>query len=200
MARRAATSLLAAFFLWLHLAPAGAFTEGRMPLSKLAQRANTIVLGTVDDLESMERFFGDYVRIVTQATLGDLQVIKGDTTHAAISVTQFGGQVGDVVEWYPGLPKLNLGQRYLVFLVEADNGLSVPLGAQGLFVVAEVPESGVEVVLSTTGQAVAEVRDDVVIYGTMPDDGPDGDDDTASNLDGAMTLDLFLDHVRAALN
>ncbi len=196
MARRLVASLIAAFCLWLPSTPAGAFTEGRMPLSKLAERANTIVIGTVDDLESMERFFGDYVRIVTQARLGDLEVIKGDPAGTAISVTQFGGQVGDVVEWYPGLPRLALDRRYLMFLVIAGNGLSVPLGAQGLFVVAEVPESGTRVVLSTTGQPVAEVRDDEVIYGAMPSE----DDDAQDNVEGAMTLDLFLDRVRAALN
>jgi hypothetical protein len=196
MARRAAASLITAILLWLPSTPAAAFTEGRMPLSKLAERAHTIVVGTVDDLESMERFFGDYIRIVTQATLGDLEIVKGDTANTEISVTQFGGQVGDVVEWYPGLPRFALDQRYLLFLVKADNGLSVPLGTQGFFIVAEVPESGSIVVLSATGQPVADIQNDGVVYGAMASK----DDDTHSHLAGAMTLDLFLDRVRAVLH
>ncbi len=195
MTRRAVVCLIGAFYLWLSSAPAEAFTEGRIPLSSLVERANTIVVGTVDDLEGMERFFGDYVRIVTQATLGDTEIVKGDTTAAVISVTQFGGQVGDVMEWYPGLPKLTLDQRYLMFLVEADNGLFVPMGAQGLFVVTDDPESGDTMVLTTAGQPIADVRDGWVVYGAMPNE----EDDAQGKFDGAMTLDLFLDQVRAAL-
>ena len=196
MAPNAFARLVLVICLAIWSAQTHAMTEGRATLPVLIDRAHVIALGTVVDTQSLERFFGDYVRIVTEATIDELEIVKGDDSDTSIVVTQFGGQVGDVMEWYPGLPRLDVGQRYLMFLTRADSDLLIPLGLQGLFVVTTDPERAVDVVLSTSGQLVVDVRDDEVVYGDISEESGDSRD----RLGEAMSLELFLDQIRSRMN
>ncbi len=102
-----------------------------MSFSDLVERADEIVVGTVLEMTSTERFFGDFERVVTDVSLVDLEVIKGETGVAEMVVTQLGGQVGDVIEWYPGLPSFEMERRYLVFLIRTDDlGGDVPISVE----------------------------------------------------------------------
>jgi hypothetical protein len=126
-----------------------------------------------------------------------LEVIKGETENAEMVVTQLGGQVGDVVEWYPGLPVLRMERRYVVFLIRMDDlGLAMPIGLQGLFSVETDPLSTAEVVASASGQPVLAVQGDLLEFGITPD----GPIDTAGRLTGALTLEQFLKEVKARLD
>jgi hypothetical protein len=153
MTLKAITRSLFAICLGLSVSPANAVTEIPMSFSDLVERADDIVVGTVLEMTSMERFIGDHERVVTDVSLVDLEVIKGETENAEMVVTQLGGQVGDVVEWYPGLPVLRMERRYVVFLIRMDDlGLAMPIGLQGLFSVETDPLSTAEVVASASGQ------------------------------------------------
>lgn len=174
---------------------AHAVTEGRVPLSALVERAQEIVIGSVYDLTSLERFIGDYARVVTEVTLVDVEIIKGETADTEMVVTQFGGRVGDVMEWYPGLPTLEAEHRYLVFLVRNDLDLAFPIGMQGLFVIEVDPARMVEVVTAANGQPVLGMDGDFVEVGTgMHEDAGDKTD-----LAAAMTLRAFLDQIEARI-
>ena len=168
-----------------------------MSFSDLIERASDIVVGTVFEMTSMERFFGDYTRIVTDVSLVDLEVVKGETEDAEMVVTQFGGKVGDVMEWYPGLPSFEIERRYLVFLIRTEDlDLAVPIGLQGLFVVETNSLRAAEVVTSASGQPVLAVQDDRVVFG----DPAEQPTDTEGRLAGAMTLEQFLKELRARLD
>ena len=196
MTLRAISRSFLAICLGLSVSPAHALTEAPMNLSDLIERANEIVVGTVFEMTSMERFFGDYARIVTDVSLVDLEVVKGDTEDAEMVVTQLGGQVEDVMEWYPGLPSLEMERRYIVFLIRTDLDLAVPIGLQGVFVVETDPDRVAEVVTSASGQPVLAVQDDRVEFGIPPE----GSTDTEGQLAGAITLEQFLTEIRARLN
>ena len=188
---------LFAICLGLSVSPAHALTEIPMSFSDLIERADGIVVGTVLEMTSTERFFGDFEHVVTDVSLVDLEVVKGETDGTEMIVTQLGGQVGDVVEWYPGLASFEMERRYLVFLIRTDDlGLAMPIGSQGLFLVEMDPQSATEVVASASGQPVLAVQDDRLELGITPD----GPIDTAGRLTGAMTLEQFLKEVKARLD
>jgi len=131
MTLKAIARSLFAICLGLSASPAHALTEVPMSFSDLVERADEIVVGTVLEMTSTERFFGDFERVVTDVSLVDLEVIKGETGVAEMVVTQLGGQVGDVIEWYPGLPSFEMERRYLVFLIRTDDlGGDVPISVE----------------------------------------------------------------------
>ena len=197
MTLKAITRSLFAICLGLSVSPAHALMEIPMSFSDLVERADEIVVGTVLEMTSMERFIGDHERVVTDVSLGDLEVIKGETENAEMVVTQLGGQVGDVVEWYPGLPLLRMERRYVVFLIRTDDlGLAMPIGLQGLFVVETDSQRTVDVVTSAGGQPVLAVQNEGVEFGATPDGVPD----TELHLAVAMTLEQFLKEVKARLD
>ncbi len=197
MTLRAIARSLLVICLGLSASPAHATTEVPMSFSDLIERASDIVVGTVFEMTSMERFFGDYARIVTDVSLVDLEVVKGETEDAEMVVTQFGGKVGDVMEWYPGLPSFEIERRYLVFLIRTEDlDLAVPIGLQGLFVVETNSLRAAEVVTSASGQPVLAVQDDRVVFG----DPAEQPTDTEGRLAGAMTLEQFLKELRARLD
>ena len=197
MTLKAIARSLFAICLGLSAAPAHALMEIPMTFSDLVERADEIVVGTVLEMTSVERFMGDYERVVTDVSLVDLEVIKGETDDVEMVVTQLGGQVGDVMEWYPGLPLFEMERRYLVFLLRTDDlGLAMPIGLQGLFVVETDSLSTAEVVTSASGQPVLAVRDDRVEFGVTPE----GQTDTEGRLVGAMTLEQFLKELKARLD
>jgi hypothetical protein len=191
--------LAGAFAIILYLAfvapSAHAVTEGRIPLTALVARAQEIVIGSVYDLTSMERFIGDYARVVTEVTLVDVEIVKGETADSELVVTQFGGRVGDVMEWYPGLPILEAEHRYLVFLVRNDFDLAFPIGTQGLFVIEVDSARGVEVVTAANGQPVLGLDGDFVEVGA----GVHENAEDKTRLSEAMTLRAFLDHIEARM-
>ena len=177
-------------------AQAQALTEGRISLSEIIKRSNEIVVGTVFEMNSLERFFGDHARIVTDVSLSELSVVKGDVADTEMVVTQFGGQVGDVMEWYPGLPSFEAERRYLVFLLRSDIDLAIPIGRQGVFLVETDPARGLEVVISSNGLPVLEVREDFVQLGARLRAGAG----SSENLSDAMTLEDFLSEIKARLD
>ncbi len=196
MTIRTVVGALLAICIGLSAAPAHALTEPDLPFSALIERANDIVVGTVFEMTSMERFFGDYARVVTDVSLVDLQVVKGETGDTEMVVTQLGGQVGDVMEWYPGLPSFEMERRYLVFLVRTDLELAVPIGLQGLYVVESDPLRALDVVTSANGDPVLAVRKDRVEFGAVPEASADA----GERLAGAMTLAQFLKEIEARLD
>lgn len=182
--------------LWLVCSPSYAASEIQMGLTQLVERANLIGIGTVSDMHSTQRFFGDYERVVTDVSLVDIEIVKGGAAPSELIVTQFGGQVGDVVEWYPGLPTLDAERRYLMFLVYTDLDDAILIGMQGLFIVETDQERGVEVVTSAHGQPVLDIADDFVQLGAGEQEGAIDEE----RLSTAMTLEAFMNEIKARMN
>ena len=194
MLRKAIAVIAVAICAGIAWTPAQAYTEARIPLSTLVLQAHTIVVGTVEETEGKERFFGDYLRVVTDTLIGNLEVVKGDVLATDISVIQLGGQAGDVMEWYPGLPAMETGKRYLIFLIESNGDILMPLGAQGFLSVVTDPDRGIEVLVSSSGRVVTGIKDDWVEYGAA---AAGESASTGVGLDTAMPLGLFLDEVQS---
>ena len=196
MFRRAPMSLLLAVCLWFTWSSANAVTEGRISLSGMIERASVIAIGTVFDMTSSERFFGDHTRVVTDVSLVEVDIVKGEPADTGLTVTQFGGRVGDVVEWYPGLPNLDADRRYIVFLLRTELGDAIPIGMQGLFLIEVDPERAVEVVTSSNGQPVIKIEEDFVQLGALSQETPAA----KAKLSDAMTLEAFLDEINARMD
>jgi len=196
MMPRALAGVVVAICIWLAGFSSHAMTEGHMSLSNLIARSGMIVVGTAFDLTSAQRFFGDYERVVTDVMLADIEIVKGASADTGLIVTQLGGQIGDVMEWYPGMPTFDLGRRYLVFLLRTELGDAVPLGMQGLFLVETDPARGLEVVTSANGQPVIGIQEDFV----QLDAAGQEDADPKEGLSAAMTLQDFLGEIKARLN
>ena len=105
MARRLAASLIAAFCLLLPSTPAGAFTEGRMPLSQLAERANTIVIGTV----------GQLLKVYAEQRLGLASWMESIADYPIVSVAHaYGVAAGLIFELARGY-KLTRGTAFTIW-------------------------------------------------------------------------------------
>ena len=102
-------------FLALAISPAGqALTVQTRTFPELVQRADTIVVASVAGLRSA--WSADGQVIYTFVSLTDLDVLKGDVPAATFELRMPGGMMGDQAQVYPGMPNLELGQRYVLFI------------------------------------------------------------------------------------
>jgi hypothetical protein len=49
-------------------------------------------------------------------TLADLDVLKGDVSAATFELRMPGGAIGDQAQLYPGMPVIQQGERYVLFI------------------------------------------------------------------------------------
>lgn len=112
-ARRAVVSLSVVFML-LVSAWAAALTVVPRSFDELVEQADTIVIATVGTLRA--GWGSDGETIYTYASLQELEVIKGDVPAATFDLPMPGGVLGDQAQFYPGLPQLHSGERYILFM------------------------------------------------------------------------------------
>jgi len=161
--------------LTLGISPAAkALTVHPRSFPELVERADTIVVASVAGLRSA--WSADGQVIYTFATLADIDVLKGDVPGATFELRMPGGVIGDQAQLYPGMPALEQGQRYVLFihghlreffpLVGVNQGLyQVIRDASGEQRVRradhhiERSASGVSVQLPTLGEFTARIRD-----------------------------------------
>jgi len=100
--------------LFFTLPAAYALTVQLRTFPELVERADTIVVGTVTGLRGA--WGADGQTIYTYATLTDLDVLKGDVPAATYELRMPGGVIGDSAQLYPGMPSLEQGERYILFI------------------------------------------------------------------------------------
>ncbi len=101
---------------WLALSVAGATVVPWMDLKEIAAKADVIVLGTVESVES--GWSDDGRIIVTRATVTVERSFKGGP-RARVVVETPGGKVGDLAMVASGAPVFHAGERLVLFLEPA---------------------------------------------------------------------------------
>ncbi len=130
--------------------PAGALSVVQRSFDELVSLSELVLVGTVRELHSGYDT-PDRNIIHTQVILSDLEVVKGrlDTAQYTLRIT--GGQVGDRIDVYPGLPQFHPGQRYVLFIRGNFRDFFPVVGIQqGVYQVLK-DGAGREVVLPATG-------------------------------------------------
>lgn len=124
--------------------------------AELVGLADWVVIGTVTQIASAIE--GE--RIYTYITLADLEVIKGTWHDAEYRLRVSGGVVGQRMEIYQGLPQLEAGQRYILFIQGNFSALFPVVGLhQGVFRVEWDPARQQTVVWPLADQAPAMTSD-----------------------------------------
>ena len=84
---------------------------------ELVLLSDLILAGTVREIHSHYADGGlNRNTIVSDVTLSDLQMVKGELDTADYVLRVPGGVVGRYAQDYPGIPAFQTGQRYLVFI------------------------------------------------------------------------------------
>ena len=131
------------------------FTEVGRSFSQLVDLADVILIGTVTDSAPTWGQGQQASSIFTVVTLDDLEVIKGSVSGATYAFRHVGGRMGDVLQFYEGMPRLKVGTRYLLFIPGDTNVLFPTVGiSQGIFIVAPRdggPAETIQTVARATG-------------------------------------------------
>lgn len=121
-----------------------ALTTVQRSFEELVSLADHIVIGTVTGRQSVWRDPVQQRGIITQITLSDLELLKGEHSAANFVLEVTGGQIGPYGEAVGGLPQLAIGQRYVIF---------VRGNTQSIFPVVGIEQGVLTVRVDTGGQA-----------------------------------------------
>lgn len=123
---------------------------------ELVLLAEQVLVGTVTQSASA---VGEGEKIYTYVTLADLQILKGEVPGDTYVVRFSGGFVGTRGEVYGGLPQLEVGSRYLLFVRGNFRDLFPMVGVdQGLFKVEWDAGQQQEVIRSQREQPAPAAR------------------------------------------
>src|SRR3989442_10301781 len=92
----------------------GALTAIQRTFAELVGLADCVLIGTVTHVTSALGTDGE--KIYTYVTLADLEVIKGEVPDTSYMLRIRGGTVDTQREVYPGIPQLEEGGRYILFV------------------------------------------------------------------------------------
>src|SRR3989442_4929814 len=122
----------------------------------LARAAGAIVIGTVEQIETVAGADG---AISTLVTLDVEEAVKGHVERR-LTLKEPGGSIGGRMLWIAGAPRFRTGERQLLFLSAAADGTArtTALG-MGQFVLRSHPR---------TGAMLAERRVDGLVVGSRP--------------------------------
>lgn len=96
-------------------APAHALSVISRSFDELVTLADLVVVGTVSARSSAYDMPARQ-HISTYVTLDNLQVVKGTLSAAQYTLRFAGGRVDGIIEVYPGVPELRVGERYVLFV------------------------------------------------------------------------------------
>jgi len=100
--------------------------------AELVERADCVLIGTVMQVTTAVGAEGE--KIYTYVTLADLDVLKGEVPDTSYVLRVRGGVVDTQAEVYPGLPQLEAGGRYILFVQGNFRDLFPVVGLhQGVF-------------------------------------------------------------------
>ena len=114
--------------LFLTVTSASASFDPSVDVAKQAKGAKKVVLATVTDVnaEFGENEFGDRL-IFSQVTLRVDETMKG-AHEPSVVLSVEGGTVGELTLTVSDMPRMERGQRAVVFLAESNRGGNVPHG------------------------------------------------------------------------
>jgi hypothetical protein len=141
-----------------------ATTVRRLTLTEIRDAADTIVLGTVENSWSAWNDQGTMIQ--THYRIHVEQVLRGPKQEPSLIVSFGGGATGSTSMDIAGMPQLDRGKRYLLFLYLGKPYLSPIVGfRQGIFEVQLVQtENGQQtVVLSLDGELVVSLPNGAII-------------------------------------
>jgi len=134
-----------------------ALTTVPRTFAELVGLADWVLIGTVTQVTSAEEARGE--RIYTYVTLAELEVIKGEWHATEYVLRVSGGVVDQRGEVYPGLPQLEEGRRYVLFIQGNFSALFPVVGLhQGVFRVEWDPARQQTVVWPLSEQTPAQTR------------------------------------------
>ena len=167
----------------------GALTAIQRTFAELVGLADCVLIGTVTRVTSALGTDGE--KIYTYVTLADLEVIKGEVPDTSYVLRIRGGTVDTQREVYPGIPQLETGGRYILFVQGNFRDLFPVVGlAQGVFRVEWDPERQQEVVRTLQDQAHARTSG-----------GASPEQQLASSLsETSMTVEAFVQRIHAQLH
>jgi len=121
------------FLISMAAFPARALTVVPRDFDQLVTLADTIVIATAGPARSA--WSADGRAILTHYTLKDIELIKGEVPSAPFELPLPGGVVGEEAQFYPGVPRLQPGERYVLFLYDRESAAFLPLVGvhQGLY-------------------------------------------------------------------
>jgi len=156
MPAAARRSLAPLAVLAMLVGPARATTFVGVSERILARAADAIVIGTVEQIETVAGADG---AISTLVTLDVEEAVKGHVERR-LTLKQPGGSIGGRALWIAGGPRFRTGERQLLFLSAAADGTArtTALG-MGQFVLRPHPR---------TGATLAERRVDGLVVGDRP--------------------------------
>jgi hypothetical protein len=158
--RQIHTIVVAAF---LSLATTLSADSPRTDLTQLARGANAVVVATVTEVDPVFQTnkFGDRL-IVSRTHMRVESVLKkgAGMNSEAIVVEVEGGTIGDLTLDVSDLPRLERGERAVVFLQQNERGATTPHGrGQGILKLDRLDRvEGSQLTLSAIRQAVDRAR------------------------------------------
>ncbi len=156
--------------------------------AELVERADCVLIGTVMQVTTAVGAEGE--KIYTYVTLADLEVLKGEVPDTSYVLRVRGGVVDTQAEVYPGLPQLEAGGRYILFVQGNFRDLFPVVGLhQGVFRVGWDPARQQEVVRPL--QAESHVR-------SSAERLPDSPSEPSHPEDG-VTVEAFVQRIQAHL-
>lgn len=149
---------------------AGPHTSGHHPdatLHEVAHTADLIVLGTVVAAENRIAIpgvsaFTDYEIEVDSLIRETATSIGLDDAATTVTVSLAGGRIDDEHGIrLSGVPELELGEQYLMFLLDDGRPYVNPMvgGGQGLFKVVRDPRTGIQYPIAGGGRGIREIID-----------------------------------------
>ncbi len=158
---------------------AGATRYKRATLTDLVRHSAVVMIGTVVGIEYREdrktgEIFTDIKIRPIRSVYGDdkLRLDKGETFKLPFS----GGlNAKGQMELVVGLPELNLGQTYLLFLRGGEWSLNPIAGwTQGALRLVAIEKGGDHVMFNADDAVVTGLKDGYLAYAPMPQQGPQG--------------------------
>jgi hypothetical protein len=107
--------------LFINLTGLNVKAQSLVPLEKMVEASDRIVVGKVLGLES--KWDKNGTLIWTYVTLSCQQIIKGPVSENQITIRVMGGKVGEVGVHVSHVPIFRKGETALVFLQENEKGL-----------------------------------------------------------------------------
>lgn len=114
------TALAMLFLIWLMMTPSFSLMT-KLPLQRLVQTADVIILGEVEDVRcewSLNRKI-----ILTISTLKIKEIWKGKVLNSKVFIQTPGGTIGDLSLKVSDVPVFQKGEEVLVFLRTIDDVL-----------------------------------------------------------------------------
>jgi hypothetical protein len=168
--------------LFLSASFARATVIRRLTLAEVERDASEIFVGTVRMTTAVE---GPAPRklIYTEVTFENLDVIKGKIPAATTSYRFAGGEIGERRVEVHGMPRFEVGGRYLVFADAKRDPFCPAIGwHQGRYTVKTDPESRIEQLADSDGRPVYSFT------GGQPVTTPPSEDAEPLTLDAGLEI------------